>query len=123
MPSAKLLHEIDHFIEVRRLMTEAGFTHPGADLAALTREELREQSLGAASGVSAADVAEQFIARRRLAMGSATVALETQVQCVHVAEYGDHAWTNDTPDGSRSHCVECGVMHEGSPGAATTVAA
>lgn len=64
----------EHFADVRKLMAQAGFAPPGAEVAELTPLEMREQELGRQAGVSAADVAEEFIARRRLAMGSATVA-------------------------------------------------
>lgn len=63
----------DHFYDVRRLMAEAGFGHDGCDLAVLTTDERDEQLLGFRAGISASDVAEQFVARRRLAMGNATV--------------------------------------------------
>lgn len=63
----------NHFYDVRRLMAEAGFAD-GQDVAVLTADEIDEQLHGFRAGVSASDVAEQFVSRRRLAMGNATVA-------------------------------------------------
>lgn len=74
MPSKALLDSLTHLTDVRQIMARAGFGHEGSALAVLTNEEVDEQILGAKAGVSAADVAEQFITRRRSAMGEATVA-------------------------------------------------
>lgn len=63
-----------HYLRVRQIMTDAGFADATSGLATLTKQEIDEQYLGWKAGVSPEDVAEQFIARRRLAMSTATVA-------------------------------------------------
>jgi hypothetical protein len=32
------------------------------------------------------------------------------LQCAHVVEYGEHAWTNDSD--KSMHCVECGLVNQ-----------